>query len=472
MKHIIYYSFFILCLFLNACDDDKNEPKEDVERPETIAWIEDGMREHYFWREEIKKADALNYNATPETFFASLLSSKDGKKGNPYSYIENISGTTRGAIRSDYTYGFEFCLVGFQDNRIGARVLYVLPDSPASSGKLKRGDWIFKINGEYLTNESVETLFGGEAAEFTVAYLDPSDGKLHLSPDVLYIDAARAVEDNPVFHHDIFERAGKKIGYLVYNHFTAGKEDEADDKTYDDELRRLSGDFFDGVDEFILDLRYNNGGLLSSAQLLCAIFTPSDKLDKDFGSLQYKYNDPKTRYYFKVNETLKNGNPTGKNLNLKRLYVLTSSMSASSSEAVINLLDPFMEVIIIGETTVGKNVGSSEYESDDKAWIMHPIICQILNSKGFTDYTDGFKPDYPKGEAFDYDEEGYIEDIPVLCDLGNENERLLKIALALIDGSYTEDQGTRSSHTPVSGKKVISSLDGKATNGVVIDVEP
>ncbi|MDR0744951.1 MAG: peptidase S41 [Mediterranea sp.] len=470
MKHITYLLFLFLYLFLNACDDDKNEPKENNDRPETIAWIEDTMREHYFWREEIKKADALNYNATPNAFFTSLLSSKDGKNGNPYSYIENISSTTRGAIRSNYTYGFEFCIVTFSPSmEIGACVLYVLPDSPAS-GKLKRGDWIFGINDKSLTEESVKTLFGGEAAKFTVANWDPIVKIFYESEDI-DIDAARAVEDNPIFHRDIFERPNKKIGYLVYNHFTAGKEDVVGDTTYDDELRKLSNSIFSEVDEFILDLRYNNGGLLTSAQLLCAIFTPFDKLSVDFLWLQYKYNDPSTRVPFKVNETLRNGALTGENLNLKRLYVLVSSMSASSSEAVINLLDPFMDVIIIGETTVGKNVGASEYESDDKTWKMHPIICQILNADKFADYTDGFQPHYPKGEAFDYDKDGYIVDIPVLYELGNENERLLKIALELIDNSYTGDQGTRSLRTPISKEKVASSLDRKATNGVVIDIE-
>jgi len=45
-------------------------------------------------------------------------------------------------------------------------------------------------------------------------------------------------------------------------------------------------------------------------------------------------------------------------LNLPRLYVLTSWSTASASELVINGLKPYMDVILIGETTYGKNVGS------------------------------------------------------------------------------------------------------------------
>jgi C-terminal processing protease CtpA/Prc len=481
MKYIIYLSSLFLCLCLNACGGDENEPQlepepevetepqADKDHSETIAWIEATMRKDYYWRDEIKKAGSLNYAADPEAFFASLLSSKDGKHGYHYSYIEKVSGSTRGSIRSENTYGFEFCALNFVDeknknnNMTGACILYVLPNSPAS-GKLKRGDWILDIDGKALTTKSLQTLFGGEKAKFTVTRWNPDANKFYRIDDV-EIEAARAVEDNPVFHYDIFEKAGKKIGYLVYNHFTAGKEEPKGDATYDDKLRQLSAGFFNEVDEFVLDLRYNNGGLLSSAQLLCAIFTPFDKLEGRFGCLQYKDKDSGNRQYFTVSETLGNG----KNLNLKRLYVLVSSMSASSSEAVINLLRPFMEVILIGETTEGKNVGSFTYESKDKVWEMHPITCQIFNTKGESDYDKGFNPDYPKGDAFDYNEEGYVVYIPVLYDLGHEDERLLKIALGLIDGTYTGDQETRSLRTPVSVEKVMNSLDRKATNGVVID---
>ena len=36
------------------------------------------------------------------------------------------------------------------------------------------------------------------------------------------IEASRAVEDNPLFYHNVYTWGDKKIGYLVYNHFTPG----------------------------------------------------------------------------------------------------------------------------------------------------------------------------------------------------------------------------------------------------------
>lgn len=49
---------------------------------------------------------------------------------------------------------------------------------------------------------------------------------------------------------------------------------------------------------------------------------------------------------------------------------------------VINCLDPYMDVVIIGGTTVGKNVGSRNFSSPELMITMNPIVCKIYNSEG------------------------------------------------------------------------------------------
>ena len=44
-------------------------------------------------------------------------------------------------------------------------------------------------------------------------------------------------------------------------------------------------------------------------------------------------------------------------LNLNKVYIITSGNTASASEMVINGLSPFINVIQVGQTTYGKNVG-------------------------------------------------------------------------------------------------------------------
>lgn len=470
--------FLLLCLFLFACsdeNDDTNGGGGNPDRTETQAWIENTMRQHYFWNKEIPDADKLGYKAyekDPRGFFTSLLTKKDGKtrsNGNHYyySYIEDLSAT-RSLSQTDYTYGFEFTAIYRNKAKdVMALVLYVVKDSPAYKAGLKRGDWIIKIDGKPIkdgASGNLGQLVGGDACIFTIERWDNQLDNLVEVPERINIASARAVEDNPVFADTIISSPkGTEVGYLVYNHFTDGTD--SDKSKYDNELRKASS-FFQtaGVEEFVLDLRYNNGGLLSSALVLCAILAPEQSLNKEFGYLAY--NDGRKATLEVKKEHL---NPSGKNLNLKKLYVLVSGYSASASEMIINSLKPYMDVVVIGEQTEGKNVGSVSYTSEDKLWKMHPIVCQIYNVKGQSDYANGFTPDVELNEAFVYVNPGEVE-IQNVLPLGDSDERLLNAALLMIDGTHiATDYGTRATGIKSYQKANIHSIDRKATNGVIIE---
>ena len=87
---------------------------------------------------------------------------------------------------------------------------------------------------------------------------------------------------------------------------------------------------------------------------------------------------------------------------MNKVYVITSSETASASELVINGLKPYIEVIQVGDSTVGKNVASATIKDwiDSKGtvnpkhkWAMQPIILKISNSEGFADFEKGLVPD-------------------------------------------------------------------------------
>lgn len=472
MKYSILLPFLFTGLLLSACDGEPQDPgvqdPEVVEndRPETQAWIEDAMREHYYWRAKIS-GTLNNYTAGPEDFFMSLLNEADGKTINGshyyYSYIEKAADRTRGYIQENDTYGFEFTSVWLGEQQLIALVLYVLPGTPAAEVGLKRGDWIVRVDGKPMTTtDAIMALYGDVKKELTVYQWDDSKG-FEYSRDVS-LGAARAIQDySPIYKKKIITASnGKRVGYLLYDRFQAGKEGNDKDTSYDDELRRISSEF-SGVDECVLDLRYNNGGLLSSACLMCAIFGPKEVLSaKSLGRLEYAEGSDE----FGVDRSFL---ASGKNLNLSRLYVLTSSTTASASEAVINLLDPFMEVIVIGEVTEGKNVGSQKFVSDDKVWEMHPITSKIFNSKGKSDYADGWTPDHELGDVFDHYSDG-VRPIGGLVDLGDENERLLKAALYhIVNGKFPSSTDRTRATKGTAYKKGVSSLDRKATGAVIPD---
>lgn len=458
LKNYIYVTFLSLTAItgFSSCEKDQNA-EEAVDKETAVdKWIESTMRENYYWYKDMPSASTLNFLTDPESFFASLLSKSDGKDNYAYSYIESTAATTRSISQTDYSYGFEF--EGYRLNSTGdlvAHLLYVAPNSPASEAGLKRGDWIVTMDGKNITSENYQTLYGGKSTELQLADYNMVEGGLELGKKV-QLDTAREIEDNPVYYHSIIEWDGKKVGYLVYNHFTAGKTD--DDDTYDNELLSLSKEFKSaGVNEFVLDLRYNNGGLLTCAQLICTILAPESALGKTMCYLEYNDKQSPQKGSVSLNRNLITN---GANLNLQKVYILVTDRTASASELVINCLKPYMNVVVIGMKTEGKNVGSETYSDDKYEWELHPIVCKIYNSANQSDYESGFTPEY------EYDEATTLNKF---LPFGNTNEILLGKALSLIDGTYTKSAETKAiQEYPLKLVKIASSLDRKATNGVVI----
>jgi hypothetical protein len=110
---------------------------------------------------------------------------------------------------------------------------------------------------------------------------------------------------------------------------------------------------------------------------------------------------------------------------LNRVFVLTSTGTASASELIINNLKPFMNVILIGEHTYGKNVGSFTITDNTKRWNygLQPITFKILNSLDQSEYgtVNGFLPDY-----------ALLDDVLPYKLLGDPNETYLNKALSII----------------------------------------
>lgn len=448
----------ILPLHFTSCGVDRW--KAYAEQTETDRWIDDTMRVWYYWNEEYPSSDKLNYFQPPFTFFSSLLSKTD-----KFSVIDSLDeSTTRSIPYTDYSYGFQFTTnrvtIEGADNAMVAHILYVANGSPASDIGLKRGDWIMAMDGEYITEQNYKRLYGSSAMQLTVGYYDAGNNAIIAYDQPLSIASARPVDDNPVHYTNVYTEGDKRVGYLVYNHFSSGVTDSSHE--YDNDLRNAFQSFSSQqVNEFILDLRYNNGGLVSCAELLCTLLAPSSALGKEMGYLEFnnRATTPTLPLTF-APELIGNG----ANLNLSRLYVLTSEQTASASEMVINCLSPYMEVIVIGGTTVGKNVGSRTFANPQQRITMSPIVCKIYNAEGESDYETGFRPSLPE---YQVSETG---NMARFLPFGDPNEALLATALAAINGSTTppdeekEEEGTASLKvTPLH-----NSIDRRASNAVRI----
>lgn len=423
---IVLAGLLVMPLYFGGCAVDRWEAYAG--RTRTDRWIDDTMRVWYYWKQDIPHTNDLNYFSPPFEFFASVLSEQDGKDGQPFSTIDSLDApATRGVPSTDYGYGFQYTTNHVEDNdtALYARLLYVSPDSPAGEAGLERGDWILEMDGEPITENNYSRLNGGEGITLTVGYYDAAQDTILAYAEPQTLAPARTFYDNPVHYRNVYVSGSKRVGYLVYNHFTGGLTENGTE--YDDDLREAFSYFAtEQVNEFVLDLRYNNGGQLSCASLLCAMLAPSSALGQTLAYLEFNESIGEQEMVF--DESLIQG---GANLNLSRLYVLTSTETASASEMLINCLKPYMEVVLVGGTTVGKNVASRAFVNEELMLEMRPIVCKLYNADRESEYAEGFTADVS------VDENG---DMARFLPFGNPDELMLYTALNLINGTQSGTQ--------------------------------
>jgi len=424
-KRPLHYILFLFIGFfaLSACTNtDDSGIGTELTNQKTNQWIYKIMNENYLWYDDMPEKNNIDFNQDPGQFFSKLLSDKDGVDKHwltshlYFSHIDKKQTSTKSISETEPTYGFDYAVYGDENtNYYYPRVLYVLPNSPAERAGLERDDWITGINGGENNIYDYSVLDGGDGITLNLRKVDYEKGGW-INKGTLALTPAEVLPNNPLFKDSVYVYGDKKIGYLVYNHFSSQAEG-ATDGAYDTQMTSLFSQFkSEGVNEFVLDLRFNGGGLVSSARLLSSLLAPAKDLGQTFCELIYNDKNKKNSVYSLDNTV------SSSNLNLTRLYVLTGRTTASASEAVINCLRPYMDVRVIGDETLGKAVGSNPYgEKEEYEWILHPITFSIVNKEGKADYGQvGFAPN-----VYIYEYDPIIELYP----LGDTREILLSVAI-------------------------------------------
>lgn len=422
-------------LFLTSCKkgDDLVTPVATVNpNGEVNNWILDNMRELYYWNDRIP----ANPDTTlaPGDFFDSLLykfNATTNPNGDRFSWIEESATQLQAQLSGESTTtGMEYGLFlrsSGSDNII-AQVYYVLPGSPAQKAGLKRGDIITKVNGQLLSRTNYQDLLFGSSSTLSYGLASTSSGTI-TDTDVSRTVTPAVYQENPVFLDSTYTIGNRKVGYLVYNQFVPGANN-SNANEYDAQIDAIFGQFkAQGVNELVLDLRYNPGGYTSSSVKLASLIGKGVNSGKLFFREEWNStitpiirNDPQYGDSFFVQNFVDKANNIGGSLN--RVFVLTTDQTASASELIINGLRPYMTVKTIGTTTVGKNVGSITITDDTGKikWGMQPIVFRSYNSLNQSDYGTGFTPNVE------------IEEPLNLLPLGDTKEALLGTALAQITG--------------------------------------
>ena len=404
----------LICFIIISSCGSGNNPfvKKKVKSLTTNEFLYQVMDKYYFWREDMPTN--VSQNLESETFFRKLLSPLDH-----WSYITKQDSNTKSKMSamSEGDANSNYPLFSFvkENGKLYARVNFVDDVFGFRESGIKRGDLIAEINGCSLTEENIDALVNSDIHELKLARIENNQiRKENVNRNV------RALRKNKkaVNRYRIIESEGRKVGYLAYMNFN--QQQEADLLEAFRVFRTAQ------VDELVLDFRYNPGGAVSTAVKMAGLIAPKSSHNEVF--MKKVWNDVLTEEFAKqgiLNQRTLEYLDTEQegNLNLSRVYVLTSRNTASASELIINGLNPYMNVLCIGDRTHGKYVGSVTITdgNNKQAWSVQPIVFKSLNAKGETDYLNGLEPTISIYDDYQYD-------------LGEKEESLLKAAIEHMHG--------------------------------------
>ena len=303
--------------------------------------------------------------------------------------------------------GGDFGMSVFFLNNSDLRVSYVERESPAGKAGIKRSWRIKSING------STNITPGNANAIISAVYQSASSAFVFTKPsgeDVSITLNAGGYKEHPVYLDSVYTISGKKTGYLVFNSFMGDTTE-----IYNEFTRVFNRFGAAGVQDVVVDLRYNGGGYVSVQNVLANWLAPTAA---NGGVMEVEeFNDK----YSTFNETIKFAKKGS--LNLNRLFVIVSQNTASASELLINSLKPYMDVQLIGPSnTHGKPVGFFPIPVED--WYIFPVSFRTVNRDGDGNYFNGIALNKQVGDGLDKD-------------WGDVNENCLKTALFYISsGSY------------------------------------
>jgi carboxyl-terminal processing protease len=456
MKKIHLLLMLVALMVLNACQE-KIEP--EISPTAAINnWIQEVMDQVYFWLDDMRRP--VSIESDPENYFESLLFRPTDKFSAIYPDYQELINSLQGVSLEA---GYEILLAreSQTNNNVIAFISYIKQGSPAETAGLKRGDRIERINGERMTLDNYQNLLRkrSENHSVTAFRFDPETNTYKPLPE--FSLGVMEIAEDPNFLDSIYMVNNEKVGYVIYHFFAPGTTQNP--TVYNDKMDEIFGRFkAEGINHLILDFRYNGGGFVSSAINLGSLIAPnvtgqdvfSKRVFNSFLSGFEDFQNVETKFVAK-SENL------GPILKGNRVYVITSGRTASASELIINGLKPYMDVFLVGDITVGKNVGSIPLEDEDNPnnkYGILPIVFKDANKNGESEFSNGFNPNIQGRELINQNR---------LLPLGDIEELLLKLTLDHISGISTPDARLKTWDREIIG----SSFESKIRFGQLIETE-
>jgi C-terminal processing protease CtpA/Prc len=373
---------------------------QDQSLMNTALW--NYMDDWYLWNDSLDNSTSIDDFSTLESLMNNI---KEANSIDRYSGImskDDFDDFFVNATNVGYGMGVK---IDELNNELVVSLVY--EGSNAQKIGLNRGDRIIAINdidlhqtmasGQFIWSEFWSEIDVAQNVIFTWRTLE----------GVINTQAMKQsqVTTNTVFATTVIESSSGIIGYLVYNSFIDPSSED---------LNQAFAYFIDeGVDELIVDLRYNHGGTSRMSNQLAS------QIGGDIVAGNV-YNKPTNNDNHQSDVELFDLNGAQHYLNMSRVVFLTTEESASGSEVLINSLKPYIHVNLVGQKTYGKPVGMRVAQLCDQ--MVLAITHHNHNADGFGDFFDGIPVDCPAVDS-------------VAGDWGDLNDPMLSEAIYLLENN-------------------------------------
>jgi carboxyl-terminal processing protease len=308
--------------------------------------------------------DSVEYEKANEAAIQGMLSTLD-----PHSNF--FSPTEYARLLQDQESRFTGIGVSILRHRDGVYVQTPIEGTPAAKAGLRFGDRIIEVDGKDArdwTTQAVSKAVRGPEGEPVTIKIERAG-----SQAPLFFTIKRGSVPQPSIRNSFMVRPG--VGYVgLTGGFTHTTADELSQAL--DELSKQ------GMQQLILDLRNNPGGLLDQAIRVASHFVPRGRPVVSVRSRDEESNrEYKNAFYDPVNYPL---------------VVLTNGNSASASEIVAGAIQDHGRGLIVGETTFGKGLVQRIFNLPYGAGLT------LTTAKYYTPYGRLIQRSYAGGSLYDY----------------------------------------------------------------------
>ncbi len=304
-----------------------------------------------------------------------------------------FSFMTTPAADSSFLLEGQFIGFGFRTRISGNRLFITdaFESSPASEAGLRRGSEItaidsgsgFVATATVLANDPTLSQAFGPATEGVqrgLRFVQPSGQQLEatLTKRIVTTRPVPLVGGTAVL--DMPGNPSVKVAYVNLRTFIS---------TAEQPLRDAYAQFrAQGIQNFIFDVRYNGGGLVSVADLVGDLHGRNRTANDVWSAVRFRASKAS-------NDTVRRFQAQPQSVAPVRVAFITTGASASASELVVNSLKPWAEVAIVGADTFGKPVGQSAFDLSGCSVRLRLVTFRITNSLNEGDYFNGLAGTLP-----------------------------------------------------------------------------